>query len=132
MMIFTTLVSTLFAFAATAVASPITPQELDVFSPTITSPTAAVVWQAGTTHNVTWATSNIPADKQNSTGLILLGHIANNSENLNITHPLASGFLLNKGFVPVTIPVDTVPRDDYVVVLFGDSGNTSPEFSICE
>lgn len=56
MMTFTTLVSTLLAFVATAVASPIAAQQLDVFSPTITSPTAAANWTTGSTHNVTWRT----------------------------------------------------------------------------
>ena len=64
-------------------------------------------------------------------------------------HPLASGFPITDGSVQVVVP-SVVDRDDYVIVrtylfskvsiedpersdipaVFGDSGNTSPKFTI--
>ncbi|KIL62000.1 hypothetical protein M378DRAFT_13092 [Amanita muscaria Koide BX008] len=104
--------------------------ELIVWRPSITGPTQDVVWPAGSTQKVTWNTADMPPEKQGSSGLILLGHAGNNSENLDIYHPLAHDFPISQGWVDVTILSDTAPRDDYFVVLFGDSGNTSPSFSI--
>ncbi|KAF8655828.1 hypothetical protein AX16_002913 [Volvariella volvacea WC 439] len=43
--------------------------------------------------------------------------------------PLAEGFMLRDGQVEITVP-DFPPRDNYIVVLMGDSGNSSPEFRI--
>ncbi|KAI0349584.1 hypothetical protein OH77DRAFT_1414735 [Trametes cingulata] len=103
----------------------------DVFRPQITEPKEGDVWTVGSVQTITWDTSNIPAANQNQTGLILLGFIEDGSidEHLNTTNPLASNFPITAGSVNVNVP-DVTPRDDYVVVLFGDSGNTSPKFSI--
>ncbi|KAK0487538.1 hypothetical protein IW261DRAFT_1290716, partial [Armillaria novae-zelandiae] len=103
----------------------------DVISPPITSPTAGAVWTVGQTITVTWNTTVIPPASQvtNPIGKIVLGHQANNSLNLDLDHPLASNFQLTDGQVDITVP-DVEPRDDYIIVLFGDSGNTSPEFTI--
>ncbi|KAK0244130.1 hypothetical protein EDD85DRAFT_945452 [Armillaria nabsnona] len=103
----------------------------DVISPPITSPTAGAVWTVGQTITVTWNTTVIPPASQvtNPIGKIVLGHQANNSLNLELDHPLASNFQLTDGQVDITVP-DVEPRDDYIIVLFGDSGNTSPEFTI--
>ncbi|PBK74945.1 hypothetical protein ARMSODRAFT_951009 [Armillaria solidipes] len=103
----------------------------DVISPPITSPTAGAVWTVGQTITVTWNTTVIPPASQvtNPIGKIILGHQANNSLNLDLDHPLASNFQLTDGQVDITVP-DVEPRDDYIIVLFGDSGNTSPEFTI--
>ncbi|KAK0504097.1 hypothetical protein EDD18DRAFT_1132043 [Armillaria luteobubalina] len=103
----------------------------DVISPPITSPTAGAVWTVGQTVMVTWNTTVIPPASQvtNPIGKIVLGHQANNSLNLDLDHPLASNFQLTDGQVDITVP-DVEPRDDYIIVLFGDSGNTSPEFTI--
>ncbi|KAI6030919.1 hypothetical protein F5J12DRAFT_955231 [Pisolithus orientalis] len=119
-------------FSVFARAAPVTtqPVELLVFSPTITSPTAGIVWITNTKANVTWLTSNIPAEKQNTTGLLLLGYEANNSENLDIYHPLASQFPLAQGWVEFTVPSNLTYKNNYIVVLFGDSGNASPQFTI--
>lgn len=43
---------------------------------------------------------------------------------------LADGFPLTSGSVNFVLPTDVAARDDYIVVLFGDSGNASPKFSI--
>ncbi|KDQ62523.1 hypothetical protein JAAARDRAFT_701189 [Jaapia argillacea MUCL 33604] len=119
----------LLASAAHSSPTPAAATELIVYSPPITSPTAGQIWPKGSIQTVTWDTSNIPSEKENSTGLLLLGYEQNGSENLNIAQPLASGFLLSTGSVQVTVP-NVVTRFDYIVVLFGDSGNTSPEFTI--
>ncbi|PIL22643.1 hypothetical protein GSI_15335 [Ganoderma sinense ZZ0214-1] len=102
-----------------------------VFRPDITSPTVGAIWNTGTIQTITWDTSDIPTEALNQTGLVLLGHIedGDSNEHLDVQHPLASGFPITDGSVDVMVPqVDT--RDDYVIVLFGDSGNTSPKFTI--
>ncbi|KAL5482531.1 hypothetical protein ACEPAI_9125 [Sanghuangporus weigelae] len=100
-----------------------------VYNPMITYPTAGVVWTVGERKTITWKTDEIPEELRNSTGTILLGYNEDNSENLDIAHPLATGFNLTDGQVNVTVPVKSA-RSDYIVVLFGDSGNASPEFTI--
>ncbi|KAJ8473412.1 hypothetical protein ONZ51_g7890 [Trametes cubensis] len=123
---FTAIVTALVAAAAAVSAAPSI-----VFSPPITSPKAGDVWPAGTTQVVTWDTTNIPPANANQTGLILLGYIEDGSEDehLDIKNPLAVNFPISAGSASVEVPSVT-PRDDYVVVLFGDSGNTSPKFTI--
>ncbi|KAF8636190.1 hypothetical protein AX17_003678 [Amanita inopinata Kibby_2008] len=124
-----TLVLAVLASAA-PVNSPGVPQTLIVFSPEITYPQANITWVMGSTYNVTWDTSNIPEGKVASMGLILLGHAGNNSENLYIAHPLATGFPIITGSVSVTMPRNVASRDDYFIVLLGDSGNASPTFKL--
>lgn len=106
-MFFTTILSAFFLATTASNASPIAAQSLIVFSPHITSPKADMVWSMGASHNVTWGkhlllaqrpdsylffafsdTSNIPYEKRESTGVILLGHAGNNSENLDISTSL--------------------------------------------
>ncbi|KAI0061492.1 hypothetical protein BV25DRAFT_1826628 [Artomyces pyxidatus] len=99
-----------------------------VVSPHITSPSASTVWNVGDKVTVTWDTSTIPEPK-NFTGSLVLGFETPNSENLDAANPLATGFLLTDGQVDITVP--NVPsKTTYIVVLFGDSGNASPEFTI--
>ena len=43
---------------------------------------------------------------------------------------MASDFLLTDDQADITLPSDLEPRDDYIVVLMGDSGNASPLFTI--
>lgn len=38
-------------------------------------------------------------------------------------HPLADGFNISTGWVTCRVPYTAKPRNDYFVVLFGDSGN---------
>ncbi|KIM35909.1 hypothetical protein M413DRAFT_32141 [Hebeloma cylindrosporum] len=106
------------------------PQELIVFNPPITSPKEFSAWAKGSEQIVRWDIKGIPVQRVNTTGLVLLGHMENNSENLDIEHPLASGFPINSGSVKVTMPKNAATRSDYFVVLFGDSGNKSPKFKI--
>lgn len=48
----------------------------------------------------------------------------------NLDWDLASGFPLNSGSWNVTLPKDLATRSDYIVVVFGNSGNASPKFTI--
>ena len=89
-------------------------------------------------------TENIPAERTATTGVILLGYMENDSENLDIggsppftlinksfltcapsvpltDHPLATGFPLKDGKVTVEVPTVIDSTKDYFVVLFGDS-----------
>lgn len=43
---------------------------------------------------------------------------------------LAAGFPLNSGSWNVTLPDNLATRSDYIVVVFGNSGNASPKFTI--
>jgi len=97
----------------------------DVFVPPVTYPHAGTVWYVGQTHNVTWEVNPHPVNITNSKGIIVLakGGIE------DIDHPLASGFNILLGRFEVTVP-DVTPGDDYAIVLFGDSGNFSPNFTI--
>ncbi|KAF9046750.1 hypothetical protein BJ165DRAFT_1594087 [Panaeolus papilionaceus] len=131
-MLFTSFIaSVLLATASLTSAAPINaPQELIVFSPPITYPTAAEAWRTGTQQTVKWNTAGLPVQKNSNTGVLLLGHMANGSENLDVDHPLASGFPINTGSVQFTLPKNIPEGSDYFVVLFGDSGNKSPKFKI--
>jgi len=124
---FSTAILALFFCLFTAVgAAPI--QARDVFVPPVTYPKTGTVWIVGQHHNVTWDVSNAPAEKDitNSIGRIYLrkGDITL----LNVT--LASGFQITNGRTEVKVPDGLVPDDDYSVVLLGDSGNFSPQFTI--
>ncbi|KAG5644897.1 hypothetical protein DXG03_007449 [Asterophora parasitica] len=104
----------------------------DVVSPPITSPDEHSVWPVGTKQTVTWETKDIPPDSQltNPNGKVVLGHLGpTGGLNLQLDHPLAENFKLRVGHVEITVPI-VPPRDDYIVVLFGDSGNASPAFAI--
>ncbi|WFD28840.1 hypothetical protein MNAN1_003855 [Malassezia nana] len=133
----TFLVASLAALAfavASAVASAVPGNEASlqkriVYSPKIVYPTAGTQWKVGDHVNVTWDVSRLPPQLKNATGTIRLGHIEGNDSNEHLADTLADEFLLRTGNVTFSVPkVD--PRDDYVVVLFGDSGNHSPKFSI--
>jgi len=101
------------------------------YSPPITSPQEGVDWEVGSTQTVTWDASNIPPSAANDTGTLILGYLDgySDNENLDTRHPLASGFSLYDGAVRVEVPY-VEPRDTYIVVLMGNSGNASPTFSI--
>ena len=104
-------------------------QKRIVFSPKIVYPTASTQWKVGQRVNVTWDVSHLPKQLKNATGTIRLGHIGSGDSNEHLANTLANNFLLRTGNVTFTVP-KVERRDDYVVVLFGDSGNHSPKFSI--
>ncbi|KAJ3725157.1 hypothetical protein C8R42DRAFT_576348 [Lentinula raphanica] len=122
---FTLLASALAAFAASAVsASPVSNAArmiLDVWAPTIISPNASTIWTEGQQYNVTWDTSNAPVNISNGASVLLtkLSLVA-----------LASGFDLRQGWVTITCPSDVIPGNNYSIILFGDSGDQSEQFSI--
>ncbi|KAH7926485.1 hypothetical protein BV22DRAFT_1104302 [Leucogyrophana mollusca] len=127
MTMFTTLFLTISALVSVISAVPLGLR--DVPDPPITSPTASTIWHVGDKQTVTWSTANLPANLTTPTGTLLLGFIANNSENLMTNSPLATGFLYTDGQAQITVP--SVPtRENYIVVLLGDSGNASPQFTI--
>ncbi|KAI9449834.1 hypothetical protein F5148DRAFT_624021 [Russula earlei] len=99
-----------------------------VIAPHITSPNADTVWTPGSDELVTWDTSIIPPNG-NFTGTLFLGFQTAGSENLDVAHPLADGFSLRDGSVHVTCPTVSA-GNNYIVVLMGDSGNTSPQFTV--
>jgi len=132
MQFFTAILSAL-ALAAATTASPVhiaERSELIVVTPTITKPAQGDEWPIGSTTQVCWKTHDIPPEASNYKGSVLLGYDdGTDSENLDTDHPLASGFLLTAGCVDVTVP-NVTPRTTYFVVLVGDSGDTSGQFSI--
>ncbi|KAI0306702.1 hypothetical protein B0F90DRAFT_1623024 [Multifurca ochricompacta] len=96
----------------------------DVYVPPITYPHPGTIWKIGSYHNVTWDTTNPPEHITNSVGRIVLrkGVLATDIV-------LKSGFNILDGRVVVQVPKVT-PDKDYSLVLFGDSGNFSPQFTI--
>ncbi|PPQ71179.1 hypothetical protein CVT25_004819 [Psilocybe cyanescens] len=96
----------------------------DVFVPPILDPHAGTVWTSGESRLVTWDTSNHPVNITNKLGSIFL-----RKDNRITPLILAQNFDILQGQVQVTVPL-VVEADDYSLVLFGDSGNFSPNFTI--
>ncbi|KAK7694779.1 hypothetical protein QCA50_001967 [Cerrena zonata] len=133
-----TTVFTCLAVALSASASPLSNSRVgsraaniasDVWDPKVNTPTTGTVWTTGSKQNITWDTAGIPEEALDTPGVIYLGHIENDSENLDIANPIAKGFKYRDGTVEVTVP-DVETRPDYIVALLGDSGNISPQFTI--
>ncbi|KAI0756783.1 hypothetical protein C8Q80DRAFT_1130466 [Daedaleopsis nitida] len=104
----------------------------DVWAPHITAPEDGTVWKVGETVQVTWDTSDRPEQVTNPQGKVVLGYLEDgneDNEHLDFKHPLADGFDLSSGCVQVEVP-DVDPSENYIVVLFGDSGDKSPMFTI--
>lgn len=124
---FTTLALSLFSLVSCVLTAPLPAR--DVVAPPITSPTASTVWNVGDTQTVTWSTANLPTNVTNPDGMLILGYVANGSENLMLQSPLATNLSYSVGQAQITVP--SVPTgNNYIVVLFGDSGNASPQFTI--
>ncbi|CAO1618397.1 unnamed protein product [Sympodiomycopsis kandeliae] len=107
--------------------------EREVINCQITNPTNSDNWSAGAPSEVTWDKSCVADPKfQEYTGTLVLGYSEAGSEslNLNVEHPLADGFKLKDGYVDFTLPSDIPTKSTYFVVLMGDSGNKSEEFTI--
>jgi hypothetical protein len=96
----------------------------DVFVPPVTYPHAGTVWTVGQHHNVTWDTSGRPVNITNSIGRIML-----NKGGIASPLILNDNFSILLGRIEVTVPW-VLPGSDYQLVLFGDSGNFSPKFTI--
>lgn len=122
MISFTTFILTLLALFSLSLSAPM---RRDVFVPPIIYPKSGVVWIAGQHHNVTWETDGAPVNITNGIGRV---YLANNTI-IDLDHPLAIGFDILDGRVSVQVP--SVPTgQNYSLVLFGDSGNYSPQFTI--
>lgn len=46
-----------------------------------------------------------------------------------VDHPLAADFLLTKGEQTITVP-NVATKHSYIIVLYGDSGDRTPKFTI--
>lgn len=84
-------------------------------------------------HSYIFYRSTKDIEDKDSRGMIVLGYLSgkkgDTNEHLDLKHPLASGFKLTKGRQNIVIP-NVVQRETYIIVLFGDSGNASPMFTI--
>ncbi|TBU47438.1 hypothetical protein BD309DRAFT_1077963 [Dichomitus squalens] len=120
----------LLALAVTTLAKPLAFNPRDAISPPITNPTAQTVWKAGDTQTVTWDLSGLNgAQPSNPQAQIILGTFINGEEHLLLDTVLASGFNILDGNVTLTVPTVTT-GSDYIVCLFGSSGDISPPFTI--
>ncbi|GAA97830.1 uncharacterized protein L969DRAFT_52262 [Mixia osmundae IAM 14324] len=102
---------------------------LTVYVPPITKPLAGVTWYSGSKQRVEWSTAKLPEDGKKQNGTLVLGYLADDSEHLMLDTPLAKDFKLGRGHTYITVP-DVPERDDYILCLFGDSGNISALFTI--
>ncbi|KDQ62596.1 hypothetical protein JAAARDRAFT_189894 [Jaapia argillacea MUCL 33604] len=116
-------------FLAFVQAAPL--RSRDIWDPPVTSPSAATIWNVGETQTITWDTSTKPSLVTSYVGQAVLGYLQDGDpgEHLMLDPPLASGFNLTDGKVQITVP-NVPPRSTYIVVLMGDSGNASPQFTI--
>ncbi|KIN99604.1 hypothetical protein M404DRAFT_154737 [Pisolithus tinctorius Marx 270] len=112
----------LMSLLALAMSVPL--QKRDVFVPPVLDPHQETVWYVGQQAEVVWDTSNAPAQITNSEGQIYL--VVNNL--IDFDYLLANDFNILDGSVMVTVP--DVPTGIYAIVLFGDSGNFSQNFTI--
>ncbi|KIY71197.1 hypothetical protein CYLTODRAFT_419050 [Cylindrobasidium torrendii FP15055 ss-10] len=112
------------------------PQTFIVWNPRISSPSDAEEpwnWAMGERRNITWLTDDIPDQFRSTNSKAILGYWDDQSpgENLNFDQPLAQDFPLVDGWVEAEMPWEIEARE-YFFVLFGDSGNRSPSFSVYE
>ncbi|KAJ3540118.1 hypothetical protein NM688_g6270 [Phlebia brevispora] len=96
----------------------------DVWDPKILSPNSTTTWVSGNTYTVVWDTTDRPKEITSTNGHIILAN-----EGVEYTVLLAWNFDLLDGQVEVTVP-PVYTEDGYQIVLFGDSGNLSEEFTI--
>ncbi|SPO29523.1 uncharacterized protein UTRI_04743_B [Ustilago trichophora] len=102
-----------------------------VYNPKITCPVSSTVWTAGQSYTVEWDSSDIPVEAEAYKGMIKLGYTpADGAGGLNLHWTLADGFPIKDGKVKVTLPEELKERNDYIIVVMGDSGNASEMFTI--
>ncbi|KZT73856.1 hypothetical protein DAEQUDRAFT_808036 [Daedalea quercina L-15889] len=121
--------TTIFALCFTALVALVsaTPTLVarDVWDPEILTPNAYTVWLTGQKYNVTWNTADAPVNITNPIGTVVLG-----KDRIQNQGVLASNFSITLGSIEITVPEDLEPGFDYFIVLYGDSGNASPQFTI--
>jgi len=105
--------------------APVDLSQRDVFVPPVVLPNSKSVWKAGSKQIVEWDVSNPPQQITNSVAKIVL---ATNGL-LDFEHPLADNIDVLSGKHQVTVP-NVKPGKNYQIIVFGDSGNTSPFFEI--
>ncbi|KAF5362387.1 hypothetical protein D9756_002184 [Leucocoprinus leucothites] len=103
-------------------AAPI--EQRDVYVPKILTPQDGDTWTVGEEVTVTWDTSNPPTQITNKIGRIVL-----RKGNLATPLVLAGNFDILNGKATFRVPT-VVQGSDYSIVLFGDSGNWSGQFTI--
>jgi len=126
------LLAALASMFSTTTALPVERLEArDVFVPPILYPHAGTVWKMGERHNVTWSLEYEPVNITNSIGFIVLAKdgLMSSVGTGSLDDPVASNFSIRLGRVEITVPY-VPPADDYQLVLFGDSGNFGPKFTI--
>lgn len=87
------------------------PVTRDVWVPQILSPDASTVWQVGGTYLVTWDVSSQPSQVTNPQGMVYL-----RTNDATQSNPIVQGFPLSAGQVNVTVPADTQPSNEWIVV----------------
>jgi len=113
-------IALLTAFTGVVHAAP-----MDVYAPPLLTPAKGAEWIIGTEELVTWDTSHPPKQITSRNATIYLSR----NGYLDYKNPLATGFDIMDGQRRVIVP--NVPEDiNYQLVLFGDSGNSGPIFSI--
>ncbi|KAI0823551.1 hypothetical protein BC628DRAFT_517081 [Trametes gibbosa] len=122
--VFAALFGIFFQIAAAAPFSEL--EKRSVYTPPVLYPHAGTVWYKGQTHNVTWDVSSPPANITNRFANLML-----RKGELPTPLILAEDFDILLGRIEVTVPW-VVEGNDYIVNLFGDSGDWSEEFTIKE
>ncbi|RPD56418.1 hypothetical protein L226DRAFT_615467 [Lentinus tigrinus ALCF2SS1-7] len=102
------------------------PSMRDVYVPHVIYPCKGALWHPGQTYNVTWDASSPPNRITNPVGKIYLRKGEHTTDVI-----LAKDFNITDGHVNFMLP-KVQNGGDYKVVLFGDSGNFSDEFTITE
>ncbi|TFY50656.1 hypothetical protein EVJ58_g10949 [Rhodofomes roseus] len=95
------------------------------WNPKILSPNTQTVWVRGHMYSVTWDASNPLASVTNPNGTLTLGKTGQQG-----VVTLSGGFPLADGSVQITVPSNIDAGTDYIITLYGDSGNTSDDFTI--
>ncbi|GJE96876.1 hypothetical protein PsYK624_130840 [Phanerochaete sordida] len=121
---FTAALATL-AVGALSQLAPAAHEARDVWTPQMTYPASGTVWESGKTYTVRWETKDAPV---NITGADS-GFITLRSGDYETPVILAYDIHLRDGHASVKAP-DVFTADDYSLVLFGDSGNWGPQFTI--
>lgn len=82
--IFATLLLALSCLVSAAPAS-LHPVQFLAVAPPVVYPSNGTTWERGSNQSVTWSTDHIPEEAQKYLVTILLGFLANGSENLDIS-----------------------------------------------
>ncbi|KAF7297717.1 hypothetical protein MKEN_01395100 [Mycena kentingensis (nom. inval.)] len=97
---------------------------LDVWAPTVLYPSEGAILTSGESCTLVWNATNPPAHISNGAFVLL------RRNGRSYPFVLAKDFDLRAGSVTFPLP-EVFSGDDYSFVLFGDSGNFSPLFTIC-